>query len=163
MKKPRHLLLALPLVLALIAAGCGGSSSSSTSADTSESGQSAGTSEGQGADTSEANGAQTGESGQAPIAGAEKLSVSADPSGALKFTKSSLSAKAGAVTIQMSNPSSLEHGVSIEGNGVDAEGTVVGNGGTATVSANLKPGTYTFYCPVDSHRQQGMQGTLTVK
>jgi plastocyanin len=155
-------LLALPLVLAAVAAGCGGSSNSSSS-DTSEANATADTSESGGTDTSEANGTQTGESGQTPIAGAEKLSLSADPSGALKFNQSSLSAKAGAVTIQMSNPSSIQHGISIEGNGVDAEGNVVGNGGTATVSANLKPGTYTFYCPVDSHRQQGMQGTLTVK
>jgi plastocyanin len=162
MKKSRLVLLALPLVLALIAAGCGGSSNSSSS-DTSEANATADTSESGGTDTSEANGAQTGESAQTPIAGAEKLDISADPSGALKFTKSSLTAKAGAVTIQMSNPSSIQHGVSIEGNGVDAEGTVVGNGGTATVSANLKPGTYTFYCPVDGHRQAGMQGTLTVK
>jgi uncharacterized cupredoxin-like copper-binding protein len=28
---------------------------------------------------------------------------------------------------------------------------------------NLKPGTYEFYCPVDSHKAQGMKGTLTVK
>jgi uncharacterized cupredoxin-like copper-binding protein len=31
------------------------------------------------------------------------------------------------------------------------------------VSAQLKPGNYTFYCSVPGHRQAGMQGTLTVK
>jgi plastocyanin len=147
MKQPRRILVfALPVLLALIAAGCGGSSSSSTSADTSESGA-----------------ANTGTVSTTPAAGGQTVKLSADASGALKFDTSSLNAKAGQVTIQMSNPSSIEHGISIEGNGVDAEGSVVPQGGTATVSANLKPGTYTFYCPVDSHRQQGMQGTLTVK
>ena len=42
-------------------------------------------------------------------------------------------------------------------------GATVATGQTATVSATLKPGTYAFYCPVDGHRQAGMQGTLTVK
>jgi plastocyanin len=28
---------------------------------------------------------------------------------------------------------------------------------------DLKPGTYTFYCDITGHRQQGMEGTLTVK
>jgi uncharacterized cupredoxin-like copper-binding protein len=46
---------------------------------------------------------------------------------------------------------------------VDEEGMTAQPGATATVSANLRPGTYTFYCPVDSHREQGMMGTLTVK
>jgi uncharacterized cupredoxin-like copper-binding protein len=39
----------------------------------------------------------------------------------------------------------------------------VTNGGTSTVTADLKPGMYTFYCSVDAHRAAGMHGTLTVK
>lgn len=149
------LVLALPLVLVVIAAGCGGSSNNSS--DTSEAATSADTSESGGG----ANSSETGTAAPAP--GGQTVKVSADASGALKFDTSSLSAKAGNVTIQMSNPSSIDHGISVEGSGVDATGTTVSQGGTATVTANLKPGTYTFYCPVDSHRQQGMQGTLTVK
>jgi uncharacterized cupredoxin-like copper-binding protein len=30
------------------------------------------------------------------------------------------------------------------------------------VTANLKPGTYEFYCSVPGHEQAGMKGTLTV-
>jgi uncharacterized cupredoxin-like copper-binding protein len=30
------------------------------------------------------------------------------------------------------------------------------------VSLTLKPGTYTFYCPVAGHRAAGMEGTLEV-
>ena len=44
-----------------------------------------------------------------------------------------------------------------------AHGAVVGQGGTSTVTAKLKPGTYTFYCSVDGHEAAGMKGTLTVK
>jgi plastocyanin len=90
------------------------------------------------------------------------LSLQADPS-QLKFDKSALSAKPGEVTIEMKNPSALQHNVAIEGNGVDVAGKIVGKGGTSTVTATLKGGTYTFYCSVDSHRQAGMQGTLTIK
>ena len=62
----------------------------------------------------------------------------------------------------MSNPASIPHGISVEGNGVDKTGTTVMQGGTATVTATLKPGKYTFYCPVPGHKAAGMTGTLTV-
>ena len=64
----------------------------------------------------------------------------------------------------MMNPKSsgLQHGIAVEGNGVDKDGPVVAAGQTSTVSVTLKPGKYEFYCPFDSHRQQGMKGTLTV-
>jgi plastocyanin len=94
--------------------------------------------------------------------GSTTLSLQADPS-QLKFDKSALSANAGKVTIAMKNPSQLQHDVAIEGNGVNAVGKVVGNGGTSTATATLKAGTYTFFCSVDGHQQAGMSGTLTVK
>jgi plastocyanin len=91
----------------------------------------------------------------------EALALTADKS-ELKFDKTSLSAKAGKVTVSMKNPAAIPHDVSIEGKGVDQKGKVVKTGGTSTVTADLKPGTYTFYCSVDAHRQAGMQGKLTV-
>ena len=91
------------------------------------------------------------------------LKISADPSGALKFTKSTLNAKAGKVTITMDNPSPVAHAVSIKGNGVDVAGNTVTKGGVSSASASLKPGKYEFFCPVDGHEQAGMKGTLTVK
>jgi plastocyanin len=99
---------------------------------------------------------------RAPAGGANALQLAADPSGQLKFDKSSLQSKAGKVTIDMKNASPVPHDVSIEGKGVDKQGKQVKGGGTSTVSAALKPGTYTFYCSVDAHRQAGMQGKLKV-
>ena len=135
---------------ALAAAGCGGGGgNTSTSANTTPA-----------ASTTPAAASST----PAPASGATtKLSLSADPSGNLKFNKSSLSAKAGTVTITMDNPASIPHGVAVEGNGVDKDGQIVQKGGKSTVTVNLKPGKYTFYCPVPGHRQAGMQGTLTVQ
>jgi uncharacterized cupredoxin-like copper-binding protein len=36
-------------------------------------------------------------------------------------------------------------------------------GKTSTLTVNLKPGKYEYYCPFDSHKAAGMTGTLTVK
>ena len=94
--------------------------------------------------------------------GGENLTIAADPSGALKFDKKTLSAKAGKVTITMDNPSDVPHAVEIEGNGVEAEGKTVGKGEKSIASSDLKAGTYDFYCPVGNHRAEGMEGKLTV-
>ncbi len=59
----------------------------------------------------------------------------------------------------MSNPSPLPHDIGIQGKG---HGKVVTKGGTSTYSANLKKGTYTFYCSVGSHAKAGMKGKLIV-
>jgi len=138
-------LLAVTAVLAL--AGCGGS-------DEKSSGSSSSSSSSNSSDSSGGGGG--GESG-----GGETLKLAADKS-ALKFDKSSLTAKAGKVTLEMANPSQLPHAVAIKGNGVDVDGKTVGNGETSTASTDLKPGTYTFYCPVPGHEAAGMKGTLTV-
>lgn len=99
----------------------------------------------------------------APGGAASSLPLTADRSGQLRFDKKRLEARAGKVTIVMKNPAPLSHNVSIEGAGVNEMGETVGQGGTSTVSANLKPGSYTFYCSVPGHREGGMVGTLTVK
>jgi plastocyanin len=124
----------------LALAGCGGSSDNSSSSATT------GT-------TSSSGGASAGGGGQ-------QLALQADPS-QLKFDKSTLTAKAGKVTITMTNPSPLQHDVAIKG-GADAKGEVVGQGGKSTVTVDLKPGKYTFYCSVDGHESAGMTGELDV-
>ncbi len=91
------------------------------------------------------------------------VEIDADPTGLLKFLASSASAKAGKVTLRMKNMSSVMHDIAITGSGVSQVGPVVSGGGVSTVSASLKPGTYTFYCSVDGHEAAGMKGTLTVK
>ena len=134
-------LIAAVAVLAL--AGCGGDDKESTAKSTSTPAETA----------TEAPASSGG--------GGETLKLSADPS-ALKFDKTELTAKAGKVTLSMANPSDIPHAVAIEGNGVDVDGKTVQKGGTSTASADLKAGTYEFYCPVDGHKAAGMKGTLTV-
>jgi plastocyanin len=94
---------------------------------------------------------------------AQTLKLSADPGGALKFDKSSLTAKAGKVTIVLDNPSSLPHAVEIEGNGMEESSDTIDKGETTKVTATVKSGEYEYYCPVDGHKAAGMEGTLTVQ
>jgi plastocyanin len=91
------------------------------------------------------------------------LNIPADPTGALAFQYSKANATAGSVTLEMPNKSSITHDISIKGNGINENGPQVGQGGTSKVTADLKPGTYTFYCSVPGHEAGGMKGTLTVK
>jgi plastocyanin len=111
------------------------------------------------------NGGGNGSGGGGAASGGgvgQTLKIAADPGGALKFDKSSLTAEAGKVTIVMDNPSDLPHAVEIEGNGLEVAGETVEKGGVSKASADLEPGEYEFYCPVGNHKDAGMEGTLTV-
>jgi plastocyanin len=95
--------------------------------------------------------------------GGETLAFSAPADGSLKFDQGDVSAKAGKVTVTFDNPSSVPHAVEIEGNGVEEETETVTGSKAPPITVDLKPGTYTYYCPVDGHEAAGMKGTLTVK
>jgi uncharacterized cupredoxin-like copper-binding protein len=143
------MLIALLAATALIAAGCGGSDNNSSD---NSSNSSSGT-QGNTSDTTSTGGGGGG--------AASSLKLTADPGGALKFNTTTLSAKAGKVTVTMDNASQTPHAVEIEGNGVEKKTNTV-TGGSAKVTVDLKPGKYEFYCPVDGHKAAGMKGTLTV-
>ena len=89
---------------------------------------------------------------------AATYSLSADKS-KLKFNKTTIRAKSGRVTLRLSNPSSIPHNVGIKGKGVSK---TIGRNKTASYSATLRKGTYTFYCGVGRHEQAGMRGKLIV-
>ena len=131
---------ALPLVLVLAAlvlalSACGGGSSSSSTTP-----------------------ATTGGGGGG---GGSTVKISADPSGALKYEQTDVSATAGSITIDFTNMSSLPHDVTIEGNGASGATDQITDSTTST-TVDLDPGTYTFFCSVDGHRAAGMEGTLNV-
>jgi uncharacterized cupredoxin-like copper-binding protein len=124
--------------LAVLATACGGGSSGGASSTGGAGGSTAG----------------TGAPGQV-------IDIPISDSGFL-FTKTSATASAGVVTLRAVNPQSVAHDISIKGNGVDAQGNQVSNGGVSQVTATLTPGTYEYYCSVPGHEQAGMKGTLTV-
>jgi plastocyanin len=135
---------------ALALAGCGGGKSSggtSTSETSSSSITSSSTQS-----TTAAGGAKV-----------QKLSLSANPQGALSYNTKMLTAKAGEVEIAFTNMSPLDHNVTLESSsGKTLGATPTFQGATKTLTLNLQPGTYKFFCSVPGHRQAGMEGTLKV-
>jgi plastocyanin len=98
------------------------------------------------------------------------------PGNELVFDPDSATAAAGPVTVVWHNESKLLHSFCLEdpqGKGIKSTGgTVCSSSVKATTATSgdltetyrsLKPGEYTFYCGVDEHRAQGMEGTLTVE
>ena len=159
MTRRRPLFLALACValiaLALGLAACGG--------DDDDSGAAAPTTTAAGTTTAPATPIPT-ESTPATTgggaAGATTLALQADPTGQLKFVESKLTAKAGEITIKLTNASAVPHDVAVDGaSGVSDQ---VQDGGSAELTVNLPAGTYQYYCTVPGHRQAGMVGTLTV-
>ena len=138
----------IALVIALAGCGGGGGSTSTSSAANTQ------------AATPSTTPASSGGSG-----GGQTLQLAADSSGQLKYDKTSLSAKAGKVSINFTNSSSVGHDVTVQpaSGGAKLGATPVFAGGSKTLSLDLKPGTYTFFCSVPGHEQAGMKGTLTVK
>jgi uncharacterized cupredoxin-like copper-binding protein len=72
--------------------------------------------------------------------------------------------KPGTVTFNVTNDGSADHNLEVEGPEGEQEleqDLAPGQNGTLTVDLS-KPGRYEFYCPVDSHRERGMEGEITV-
>ncbi len=143
----------LALAAALLAlAGCGSSSSSSSSAASTA------------AEAPTTSSATAATPAPAAESGSSKVSLEANPEGQLAYNTKALSAKAGKVSVDFTNSSSLPHNVTIESSSGEKVGaTPTFSGGSKSLSVNLKPGTYKFFCSVPGHRQAGMEGTLTVK
>jgi plastocyanin len=151
MKKATALLALLLASVALVACGSSSDATSTGAETTAES-------------TTESG--QTGggeEAGGNESAGGGTLEFAAAESG-LAYSSDTAEAKAGKVTVSFDNPQPIAHDVAIE----DASGKEIANtelvtDGSDTTTADLKPGTYTFFCTVPGHREAGMEGTLTVK
>jgi plastocyanin len=111
-----------------------------------------------------ANGAATG-GGGGGAGGSSTIQIEADPEGGLAFATDSLSAKAGDVTIDFTNPQPVGHDADVE----DESGKVVGETDVISESSetgtmkDLKPGKYVYFCSVPGHREAGMEGTLTIE
>jgi plastocyanin len=94
--------------------------------------------------------------------GGTTIALAADPGGALAFDQTELTAAAGEVTIELTNDSGTPHNVEVEGNGVEEVSETITEG-TTSLTVTLEPGEYEFYCAVGNHREEGMEGTLTVE
>jgi uncharacterized cupredoxin-like copper-binding protein len=128
----------LATVFGLALAGCGGDDSSSTTAA-----------------SSTTTAAQAG-------GGGSSVNVSETE---YKLNPSDPTVKAGQVSFNVTNDGQVVHNLEVEGpNGEQELNSDLSPGQSGTLSVDLsKPGKYEFYCPVDDHKQMGMEGEITVK
>ena len=134
----RRMVCAVALA-AVWAAGCGGSGNGQASATPTPT--------------------ATATAAAASSGGGSTLTIAADPTGALKFDKTKLTAKAGKITIDFDNPSAVPHAFEVAGKST----STITKGTAPPLTVTLKPGSYEFVCPVDGHAAAGMKGTLTVR
>jgi uncharacterized cupredoxin-like copper-binding protein len=71
--------------------------------------------------------------------------------------------KAGTYTFDVKNDGQITHALEVEGNGVEQKAGDIEPGKSATLTVDLsKTGSYEVYCPIDGHRQNGMEASLAV-
>jgi uncharacterized cupredoxin-like copper-binding protein len=143
--KNKGVLTLVLVVGALAVAGCGGGGdSSSTSAATTSTDQAA-----------------TGGGGGGGGA-SQTVNVSETE---FKLNPANPTVKAGSVTFDATNDGQITHSLEVEGPSDEQtlpNDLAPGDTGSLTVDLS-KPGTYEWYCPIGTHRDQGMEGQITVQ
>lgn len=140
-------LLAIGAAVAVPIVGCGSSSDDNSTSNAAT----------QGASTTSTTGgaAATGAGGTVNLTATD-----------FKFNPSDTTVKSGQVTMNMTNDGQVTHSLEVEdvtpGHDQELEGDV-SPGANGSLKLNLAPGKYEFYCPIDNHKQMGMEGELTVK
>jgi plastocyanin len=106
---------------------------------------------------------KTGESTSAALKqppGTPVATINVEALPTIKFNSDAFTATAGIVQINYSGA----QGHTLQIQELDYQGFPLGtiSGYPKSGKVELKPGKYTIYCTIDSHRQQGMQATITV-
>jgi plastocyanin len=117
-----------------------------------------------GGDDDESTSADTGgaATGAAATGSSETVDLTAVD---YKFDPSDPALKQGDVTFRLTNDGQTGHSLEIEdvnGQDQELEGEVQ-PGDSNTLTVNLPPGKYEFYCPVSNHKELGMEGEITVQ
>jgi plastocyanin len=106
---------------------------------------------------SDDNGETTGDTG---AAGGESVALTATE---YKFDPADVTVDAaGKVTFTVTNDGQETHALGGEGDDVEEETDSIAAGDSGTLTVDLEPGEYELYCPIDGHREQGMEGKLVV-
>ena len=70
---------------------------------------------------------------------------------------------AGSYTIEVVNGGSATHDFVVERDGTDVAATEsIAPGASTSLTVDLEPGEYVFYCSIGNHRAMGMEVTVTV-
>jgi len=71
--------------------------------------------------------------------------------------------KPGTYVFEAVNSGDTVHALEVEGEGIEEKTEEIQPGQSAELKVELAAGTYELYCPVGGHKEEGMEGTLTVK
>ena len=114
------------------------------------------------APTSAAEESATGSASPSSADAAESRTVTATE-GEMFIELSEDSFTAGSYTFEVVNEGSASHDFRVERDGDDVAGTdTIAPGSSATLTVDLEPGEYVFYCSVGNHRALGMEVAVTV-
>jgi plastocyanin len=138
----RRLAMFAPFAAAALLAGCGSSSSSSTT-------------------TTSSPASASGSGTPAAASGSGGVSLS---EAEFKITPASPKVpKTGKITITVTNNGAITHALAVQTPSGLVKTPHIAPGHSAKLTVTIsKAGTYTFYCPISTHRQAGMHGTLVV-
>ena len=75
---------------------------------------------------------------------------------------STMELTAGTYTFVATNSGQTTHALEIEGQGLEEETADLAPGDSAELTVTLEPGEYELYCPVDGHKDMGMELDITV-
>ena len=71
--------------------------------------------------------------------------------------------RTGTYAFKVTNNGTIGHALAVDGHGVNARAATIDPGSSAVLKVNLTlSGSYDVYCPIDSHKSQGMKASLTV-
>jgi uncharacterized cupredoxin-like copper-binding protein len=69
----------------------------------------------------------------------------------------------GTVTFRVTNDGAIAHALEVDGDDFEEETDTIEPGESAELTVDLgQEGSYELYCPIDDHREQGMEGELVV-
>jgi plastocyanin len=138
-RQPVKKLLPLLVAVTFVAAGCGSSNKSSEN---------------------ESTNTTTGTSG----GGGSVVKTFTISETEFKLTPSTVKLdQPGTYVFKAKNDGSIDHALEIEGQGLEEETETIGPGESADLRVTItKPGSYEMYCPIDNHREQGMEATLAL-
>ena len=71
--------------------------------------------------------------------------------------------KPGTYLFKAVNSGGTVHALEVEGQGIEEETEEIQPGQSAELKVKLEAGTYELYCPVDGHKEEGMEGKIIVK
>ena len=102
----------------------------------------------------------TPDEASAPTGGGEVVEIALSD---FAIQPGSLSLDPGTYTFRVVNDGDTVHALEVEGSGVEVETDHLQPGNSADLDVDLsEAGDYELYCPVDGHRDRGMEATLTV-